>query len=102
MNLKQIMNARFCLSIGAALTVATVLGAQRTGPAPDADGAGVVYVYYTSVCAAPGDSRHCEEIRRPVRPSFETMSQCSAHADEELKRAHDLRLMASCLKQRES
>jgi hypothetical protein len=102
MSIKHIMTKRFCLSIGAALAVTSVLVAQRAGPAPDPEGAGIVYVYFPSLCAAPGDSRDCREISRPSRPAFETMAACSAHADIELRRESNPRLMASCMKERES
>jgi hypothetical protein len=101
MNIKRIMTTRFCLSFGAALTVASVLVSQRAGPAPDPEGVGIVYVYFPSLCAAPGDSRDCRELPRPARPAFESMAACSAYADTELRQAHNPRLMASCLKQRE-
>lgn len=101
MSVKRIMNARFCLSIGAALSIATVLGVQRNGPVPTPGGAGAVYVYFPSLCEKPGDATRCEEIRRPDRPSFESMEKCTAHADDELKQANNPRMMASCLRQRE-
>jgi hypothetical protein len=99
--IKKIMTKRFCLSFGAALTVASVLVMQRAGPAPNPEGQGIVYVYFPSHCAAAGDSRDCHEIARPDRPAFESMAACSAHADVELREANDPKLMASCMKQRE-
>ena len=101
MRIARIMNLRLCLSFGAALTVASVLVSHRAGPAPNLEGAGIVFVYFPSLCEAPGDARRCEEIRRPNRPSFESMAACSAFADIELNREHNPRLMASCMKQRE-
>ena len=101
MNVKRMMSKRFCLSIGVMLAVASVLVAERSGPAPDPEGAGIVYVYFPSLCAAPGDARDCHEIERPVRPSFSSMAACSAYADVELSQEHNPRLMASCMKQRE-
>jgi hypothetical protein len=95
------MTRRLCLSIGAALTVASVLVTQRAGPAPDLVGAGVVYVYFPSLCAAPGDARDCREIPRPARPAFDTMASCSAYADVELRREGNPRVMASCMRERE-
>jgi hypothetical protein len=101
MNIRRMMTKRFCLSIGATLAVASVLAVERSGPAPDPEGSGIVYVYFPSLCAAPGDPRDCHEIDRPVRPSFSSMAACSAHADVELQQEHNPRLMASCMKQRE-
>lgn len=95
------MTKRFCLSLGAALALAGVLIAHRNGPTPDPEGEGVVYVYYPSLCAAPGDARECREVGQSIRPVFDSMAACAAHADVELNRERDPRLMASCLKQRE-
>jgi hypothetical protein len=100
-NIKRVMSMRFCLSIGAALAVASVLAAHRTEPSLDLVGGGVVYVYFPSLCAKPGDASDCHEIRQPARPSFESMAACSAHADVELRAANNPRLLASCMKQRE-
>ena len=101
MRIKWIMTKRFCLSFGVALAVATVLLTHRDGPTPDPDGPGVVYVYFPSLCAEPGDPSDCHEISRPPRPSFDSMAACSAHADAELRQEHNPRLMASCMRQRE-
>jgi hypothetical protein len=95
------MTMRFCLSFGAALSVASVLMTHQSGSTPNLEGQGIVYVYFPSLCAAPGDSSDCHEIARPVRPSFESMAACSAFADAELRQEHNPRLMASCMKQRE-
>ena len=101
MNIKRLMTMRFCLSFGAALAVTSVLVTQRSGPAPDPEGAGIVYVYFPSMCAAPGDASNCKEIPRPARPSFQSMAACSAYADVELRQENNPRVMASCMKERE-
>lgn len=101
MNIKRLMTMQFCLSFGAALTVASVLVTHRAGPAASLDAAGIVYVYFPSLCAEPGDARDCHEVPRPVRPSFESMAACSEHADSELRLEHNPRLMASCMRERE-
>jgi hypothetical protein len=98
---KWIMTRRLCLSIGVSLAVASVLVAHRSGPGPDEDGPGVVYVYFPSLCAKAGDPSDCQEIERPVRPSFESMAACSAHADVQLRLENNPRIMASCMRQRE-
>jgi hypothetical protein len=100
-SIKRIMTMRFCLSIGAALAVASVLVTHRADSASNLEGAGIVFVYFPSLCAAPGDSRDCHEIRQPARPSFGSMAACSAYADVELKQVHNPKVMASCMKQRE-
>jgi hypothetical protein len=101
MSIKRLMTMRFCLSLGAAVAVASVLVTHRAEPASDVDGDGIVYVYFPSMCAAPRDSSDCREIPRPVRPSFDSMATCSAYADVELRRENDPRIMASCMKQRQ-
>jgi hypothetical protein len=95
------LTKRFCLTIGVALAVAGGLVAQRSGTTPELEGPGVVYVYFASLCAAPGDSSNCKEISRGTRPAFMTMADCMAHADVALREEHNPRVMASCLKERE-
>lgn len=102
MNIRQIMTKRFCLSFGAAATVASVLVTQHTGAVPNLEGEGIVYVYFPSLCAAPGDARDCREIAQPARPAFASMDACWVHADAELSRAGNPRVLASCQKERES
>jgi len=101
MTIRRLMTTRFCLGIGAALAFASVLGAQSSGPTPNAGEQGVVYVYFSSMCAAPGDARDCRELPLQVRPSFESMAACGAHASGVLEREHEPRLLASCMKVRE-
>ncbi len=101
MNIKRIMTTRLCLSLGAALAVTSVLVTHRAEPADRLDSSGVVYVYFPSLCAAPGDASDCHEIPRPVRPSFDSMAACSAYADVQLRLEHNPRMMASCMRQRE-
>jgi len=101
MNLRRLMNMRFCLSFGLALGVTTVLVTHRGEPVGNLEGPGIVYVYFPSLCAAPGDASDCKEIPRPSRPAFSSMAACSAYADQELKNEHNPRVMASCMKQRE-
>jgi len=106
MSIRSVMTKRSCLGFGVALVVAAVLVTHRSGPAPSSEGDGpegngVVFVYFPSLCAAPGDASDCREIPRPSRPAFSTMAECSAYADVELRRENNPRLMASCMKQRE-
>ena len=101
MRVKRRFPTRFCLFLGAALAVATVLVTHRDGPSPSLEGPGVVYVYFPSLCAEPGVARDCQEIVQPARPSFETMAACWAFADVELKAAGNPRLLANCMRIRE-
>jgi hypothetical protein len=101
MSLRHIMIPRVCLAFGAALIVAAVLLTHRGGPARLPEGDGVVFVYFPSLCQAPGDSSNCREISHAARPGFESMAACSAYADVQLRRENNPRLMASCLRQRE-
>jgi hypothetical protein len=102
MNIRSLMTMRLSLSLGAAMAVASVLVTHRGAPAESVEGPGVVFVYFPSLCAAPGDSRDCHEMPRPVRPAFDSMAACSAYADVELRKANDPKQMASCMKQREA
>jgi len=101
MSIKHFMTKRFCLSLGAAVAVASVLVTQRVGSAPDLEGPGIVYVYFPSLCAQPGDSRDCRELPQPVRPGFTDMATCMAHAGSVLRQEPNPRVMASCMKVRE-
>ncbi len=101
MRIRHLLTKRFCLSFGVTVAVATVLVTHRGRPAPTPEGDGVVFVYFPSLCADPGDASNCREIRRPARPAFSTMAACSAYADVQLRQENNPRLMASCMKQRE-
>jgi hypothetical protein len=101
MSLRHILTKRFCLTFGVTLVVAAVLVTHRGSPAPNPEGDGVVFVYFPSLCANPGDATNCREIPRPARPAFSTMAACSAYADVQLRQENNPRLMASCMKQRE-
>jgi hypothetical protein len=99
MSLGHIITKRFCLAFGGALVVAAVLVTHRGQPARNLAGDGVVFVYFPSLCAAPGDSSNCHEIPGPERPAFASMAACSAYADVQLRRENNPRIMARCMKQ---
>src|ERR1700722_563580 len=101
MSLRHILTTRFCLSFGVTVVVAAVLVTHRGRPTPNPEGNGVVFVYFPSLCANPGDASDCREIPGPARPAFSTMAACSAYADVQLRQENNPRLMASCMKQRE-
>jgi hypothetical protein len=101
MKIRRLMTKQFCLGVGAALTLAGVMVSHRTGPEPSQKGEGVVYVYFSSLCSAAGDSSDCQKLPQTYRPAFESMAACSAYADVELGREHNPKLMASCLRLRE-
>jgi hypothetical protein len=101
MSIRNIMTKRFCVSLGAALAVTSVLVTHSGGAAPNIEGAGIVFVYFPSLCAAPGDATDCHEIPQPARPGFESMAACSAYADTQLQLEQNPRVMASCMKERE-
>jgi hypothetical protein len=101
MNIKGIMTKRFCLSLGAAAAVASVLMSHSGGAAPNPEGTGIVFVYFPSMCAAPGDATDCHEMQQPARPGFESMAACSAHAEIQLRLENNPKVMASCMKLRE-
>ena len=102
MNIRRMISVRFCLSLCAALSVAGMAMAQRDGQPANLDGAGVVFVYYPSICTSAGKPENCKELPQPSRPAFESMAACSAHAEIELGRSGDPKLMATCMKLRES
>ena len=101
MSIRHLLTIRFGLSLGAALAVAVMLVTHRGQPVTDLEGPGVVYVYFPSLCALPGDASDCHEIQRRTRPAFDSMAACSAFADDQLRQEQNPRLLASCMKQRE-
>ena len=98
MGMRRIFTTRFCLSLGAALAVTTVMATHRDGSGQALDGPGMVYVYFPSMCPEARVERDCKEIPGNARPSFDTMAACSAFADVELKTAGNPRLLANCLR----
>lgn len=90
---------RLCLALMAATAVTWTLVSHRDRPAPNPREGGVVFVYFPSLCANPGDPGACQEQPQDTRPAFESMAACSAFADRALKAAHNPRMMASCMKQ---
>jgi len=101
MSVRRVVTRRFCLSLGAALVIASVLLTHRGESASPFEGPGIVFVYFPSLCAAPGDSSDCHEITRAARPAFDSMAACSKYADVQLSRESNPRLMASCMRLRE-
>jgi len=101
MKSRRIMTRRLFLSLAVAMAVTGILVAHRGEPASNPDGPGVVYVYFPSLCATPGDPADCHELPRPDRPSFQSMEACSAHANAELRRENNPKLMASCMRRQE-
>ena len=99
--MRHLLSVRFGLSLGAALAVAVMLVTQRGNPVSNLEGPGIVFVYFPSLCATPGDDRDCHEIPGSRRPAFDSMAACSAFADVQLRQEQNPRLLASCLKQRE-
>ena len=102
MRLSALFRTRFCLPIGGA---AAILGVLTLSPQPATSmptSVGIVWVYYASMCATPGDSSDCQIIKVPVRPQFVTQEECATHRDAELSQHANPRLMGSCLRQREA
>lgn len=101
MRLKSLLQPTLMLLGAGALTVTGVLSMGHTAAVP-AEAEGIVWVYYTSVCARPGDASDCKEVVSPARRSFENLEACSAFRDKDLAEAGNPRLLGSCLKQREA
>jgi hypothetical protein len=101
MRLKSLLRSRVCLPLAGAGLVATLL-AGRHGTSSDPPDQGVVWVYYTSLCAEPGDNRACSEIRQPIRQAFDRLEACDAYRTRDLDRAGNPRLLGSCLRLHEA
>jgi len=102
MRLSALFRTRFCLPIGGAAAILGVLTLSPQPPTSMPTSVGIVWVYYASMCAAPGDSSDCQIIKVPVRPQFVTQEECATHRDAELSQHANPRLMGSCLRQREA
>jgi hypothetical protein len=101
MRLKRLRLPRHVLLFSGAALVAGLLVAGHAAPTPPSD-QGVVWVYYTSLCARPNDASACTVVHGPSRPSFDSHESCSAYRDLDLGREANPRLMGSCQKQREA
>jgi hypothetical protein len=101
MRLMSLLRPRLSLPLGGAAIVAGFLAYGHTAPA-QAPGGTIIWVYYTSLCAAPGDDSACTEIKQPVRRSFDSLEACSAYRDTDLGRAANPRVLGSCLRQHEA
>jgi len=95
------MKAWSLLLLGGGIAVGTCLAGGHAARSRPADGT-VIWVYYTSLCSAPGDSSSCTEIKQSVRRAFETEDACSAYRNIDLSQANNPRLLGSCLRQHEA
>jgi hypothetical protein len=102
MRLKLGAPLRFSLPLIGVTAVVSVLAMGHKAPTPPADHEDVVWVYYTSLCAKPGDAGDCRIVSTPQRESFPTHEACAVYRDADLGREHNARLMGSCLKQHEA
>lgn len=85
------------LVIGGGFALAEAQPKTAITISPDA-----VWVYYTSLCARPGDASECTVVQTSQRPTFGSHQACSAHRDSDLGREPNPRLMGSCQKQHEA
>jgi len=76
MRLSALFRTRFCLPIGGAAAILGVLTLSPQPPTSMPTSVGIVWVYYASMCATPGDSSDCQIIKVPVRPQFVTQEEC--------------------------
>jgi hypothetical protein len=101
MRLRSLLRPAALLFGTGALSVTGILAMGHTSAPPPPD-EGVVWVYFESMCATPGDATDCKEIVASARLSFDTIEACDAHRDKALAAANDPRLLGSCLRQHEA
>jgi predicted ATPase len=101
MRLASPLKSRLCLLLGGAAAVAGFLAYGRTVSVPPSNDR-VVWVYFASLCAAPGDASDCTEIKQPIRRAFASQEACSAYRDVDLNHLANPRLLGSCLRQHEA
>ena len=89
-----------------ALCAVAVIGfgvAKSSRPPPlGTEEPGIVWVYYTALCARAGEATDCGPVAGGKRVSFPTHEACDAYRTQDLAKAADPRLLGHCLKQRES
>lgn len=102
MPLRSFLRLRFCLPFGVtAGLVALLASGHAQTPQPPSE-KGVVWVYYSAMCAAPGDASQCTPVPDGVRPSFENVVTCDLYRNAALAQAGNPRLMGVCAKQHEA
>jgi hypothetical protein len=84
------------LGVGA-LSVTGVLAIGPTSVPPPSD-EGVVWIYFASLCANPGDASDCKRIDAAFHPVFSSLEACDAYRDRALAEAGN----PSCLRQRDA
>lgn len=94
------MNRWKLFSLAGAIALSGFLYYQDRGERRNLEGEGIVFIYYASECAAPGDATDCKVIPGD-KLAFKSMPACNAHALKELNAAHDPKRMATCEKLRE-
>ncbi len=92
---------RFCLPFGITTGFVALLASGRAEmPQPPTD-QGIVWVYYASMCAKPGDASDCKVVTG-TRVGFSTPDACDAYRNDALARAANPRLLGFCAKEHEA
>jgi hypothetical protein len=98
---RRVVSKSAFLLCSLAASVALVLLTHRSGPEGNQKQEGVVYVYFPSLCDAPGAFEECHEVLGASRPAFESMGACATYANGELRRQNNPKLIANCVWRRE-
>ena len=89
------MKPRFWLPVSATLGCAGLLTAWLVPGGTHTEDR-EIWVYYTSLCAAPGDSSDCKRVESHPWPGFPSHESCAAFRATDLARAANPRLMGTC------
>jgi hypothetical protein len=92
---------RFCLPFGITTGFVALLASGRVEMPQGPTDLGVVWVYYSSMCAAPGDGSDCKAIIG-TRVGFDTPLACDTYRNDALARAADPRVMGVCAKEHQA
>lgn len=102
MRLLPLLRSPLTLPVAFAVSMAAWLGSAVSHRVPHNQDRGMVWVYVSAVCAAPGNPSDCRRTGQNFIRVFDTREDCAAHLNADLSTAGNPRLMGSCLRQQEA
>ena len=99
MRLLPLLRSPLTLPLAFAFSMTTWLASAVSHQVPHSQDRGVVWIYVSALCAAPGDPRDCQPTGQAFLRVFDNREDCAAHLDADLGSAGNPRLMGSCLRQ---
>ncbi len=102
MRLLTLLRSPLTLPVAFAVSMAVWLATAVSHRAPHNQDRGVVWVYVSALCAAPGIPSDCRRTEPASIRAFDNREDCAAHLNAALSSAGDPRLMGSCLRRQEA